>query len=568
MFEVKNTLIKVKNHLRQFLRMRKRNELRNKIQKINQQIDILVSSMPSDLKRQRILFALSFSVCEVNRIHDWMLAQALKLRGAKIVSLIEGGIQEGETSLFGGIWGSYIDDPVRDKEQFHKNNKIIQDADNELWLQWLDVVPFELRNYILETQKCDTRQLCESYDIADYEHWLYDSMPVGKWIVDIIKNNELVGDIQCVNDYKKKLKSYLFNIILMIEALKKAFDDISPDVIYSNGSFYYPWSIIKIIAARKKIPYFNSTIGYVRNTWCYNFNADVVPTDFSDIWLTWKNRDLSDAQKALVTAYLKNGKTGINMNVNTANPASCVVKVVQQSLSHIDFSKPTFLLPINIIWDAAALESPSSFGAMPVWLEKVITFFKTKPNFNLILKVHPGEWNKYFPITRQGMYDFCIGLNLTSNIICLRPDTNIQAYDLFDYITAGLVFTTTLGIEMACAGVPVVTLGHAPYAQKGFTYDPENYDAYFSLLERLVHNPLSIKERLYNQQQAWKFLYLYHFVYSIKFDLFNYSLTGHNILNFSKADALMPGNSKMFDYVCGSIINHLPIISQNRWPDF
>ncbi|MBY0353723.1 hypothetical protein K2W90_05145 [Candidatus Babeliales bacterium] len=568
MFGLKNTVLNASKRIRQFFRSRKRCELRRKIHKINEQVDALVSSMPTEQVQQKILFALSFSFCEVNRIHDWMLAQALRLRGVKIIPLIEGRVQEGETSVMGGIWGSYNGDPEHDREQFEKNSKLIQDADDELWHKWLNIIPLELSHYISENQKKVIREMCQNYSLIDYAYWEYDAMPVGKWIVDIIKNNELVGDIQCVNDYKKKLKAYLFNIILMIEALKKAIDDIAPDVIYSNGSFYYPWSIIKIIAARKNIPYFNSTIGYVRNTWCYNFNADVVPTDFSSVWEGWRDRELLEKEKTLIEEYLKKGKTGVNMNVNTANPSSCVKKVVQQSLSHIDFSKPTYLLPINIIWDAAALEVPKAFGSMPSWLEKVIEFFKKKPEYNLILKTHPGEWNKYFPVTRQGMYDFCLGLNLTSNIVCLRPDTNIQAYDLFDYITAGLVFTTTLGIEMACAGVPVVTLGHAPYSQKGFTYDPKNYEEYFSLLEDLARNLITSQERFNNQQQARKFLYLYHFVYSIKFDLFNYSLTDHNVLNFSGADALKPGNNKMFDYVCDSIINHKPIISADCWPNF
>ncbi|MBX9830417.1 hypothetical protein K2X40_00525 [Candidatus Babeliales bacterium] len=569
MFGIKDNFLGAKKRIRIFFRSRKRSQLRRSIQKINQQVDALVKKIPSlEKKQQKILFALSFSFCEVNRIHDWMLAQALKLRGAKVVALVEGVVQEGETSVLGGIWGSYNDNPEHNRKQFEKNSKLVQEADTELWQQWLNIVPFELSQYISENQKNIVRQTVEIYNLADYASWNYDAMPVGRWIIDIIKNNELVGDIECVINYEKKLRAYLFNIILMIEALNKALDDINPDVIYSNGSFYYPWSIIKIIAARKNIPYFNSTIGYVRNTWCYNFNADVVPTDFSRVWQGWRDRVLSENEKLLVEEYLKKGKTGVNMNVNTANPASCVTKVVQQSLSHIDFSKPTFLLPINIIWDAAALEVPKAFGAMPNWLEKVINFFKNKPEYNLILKTHPGEWNKYFPITRQGMYEFCLNLNLTRNIVCLRPDTNIQAYDLFDYITAGLVFTTTLGIEMACAGVPVVTLGHAPYAQKGFTYDPKNYEEYFSLLEALANNSVTSQERLDNQQQARKFLYLYHFIYSMKFDLFDYSLTGHNVLNFSNADALRPGNNKMFDYVCDSIINHWPIISEDRWPNF
>jgi len=52
----------------------------------------------------------------------------------------------------------------------------------------------------------------------------------------------------------------------------------------------------------------------------------------------------------------------------------------------------------------------------------------------------------------------------------------IQAADL------GLVYTTTVGLEMAMSGLPVIVVGQTHYRGKGFSIDPENWEDYSNRL--------------------------------------------------------------------------------------
>jgi hypothetical protein len=58
----------------------------------------------------------------------------------------------------------------------------------------------------------------------------------------------------------------------------------------------------------------------------------------------------------------------------------------------------------------------------------------------------------------------------------------VNTYDLVEVADLGLVYTTTVGMEMAMCGVPVIVSGQTHYRGRGFTYDPDSWVSYFKLL--------------------------------------------------------------------------------------
>ena len=49
-----------------------------------------------------------------------------------------------------------------------------------------------------------------------------------------------------------------------------------------------------------------------------------------------------------------------------------------------------------------------------------------------------------------------------------------QHHDLVETAGLGLVYTTTVGLEMAMSGVPVIVIGQTHYRGKGFSLDPDS----------------------------------------------------------------------------------------------
>ena len=60
--------------------------------------------------------------------------------------------------------------------------------------------------------------------------------------------------------------------------------------------------------------------------------------------------------------------------------------------------------------------------------------------------------------------------------------TQVNACDLVNAADLGLVFTTTVGMEMVMSGLPVIVTGQTHYRGKGFTLDAESWDSYYDII--------------------------------------------------------------------------------------
>lgn len=516
----------------------------------------------------KILFGMSFSIYEPCRVHDFLLSQALTLRGAEIIPVICGALQENECNVFGGIWGGYTGEKEHDKKRGLKNCKRCIGADNILWNTWAGIEPIRLSTYITPSEKTSIKSIVDSYDISNYKQWSYENMPVGQWALDVLRNNALVGDETLVEDYQNKLKAYLFNILLIIESCKRMLDEISPDIIISNDSYYYMWGILEKLAAKKSIPFYSNWAGQRRGGWCYAKGDSSMPVNLSEPWKTWKDRILTDDENNVLDEFLKDRPTGKTTMLNTSDPKKNSSSLENDDIKSIDFSKPTALLAANVIWDLSALDKEIQFNNMIDWICKVIDFFKDNPDFQLIIKAHPVEKNDMVPQTRQlVLYEIEKYYKvLPTNVITISPTSSISVYDLIPHVKVGLVFTSTVGLEMVCYGMPVVTAGKSPYHGKGFTYDSLNSNEYFEILKGILKSENNQFRQETRQKLARQFFYLYYFRYYTSLNFFDYSASDRMMLKISSANDLMPGTNDVLDYICDSILNHLPIVSKDRWP--
>jgi capsule polysaccharide export protein KpsC/LpsZ len=79
---------------------------------------------------------------------------------------------------------------------------------------------------------------------------------------------------------------------------------------------------------------------------------------------------------------------------------------------------------------------------------------------------------------------------LPEHIRLIGPKDKMNTYDLVEVADLGLVYTTTVGMEMAMFGVPVIVSGATHYRGRGFTYDPDSWVSYFKLLGQILAKPV------------------------------------------------------------------------------
>jgi hypothetical protein len=68
-------------------------------------------------------------------------------------------------------------------------------------------------------------------------------------------------------------------------------------------------------------------------------------------------------------------------------------------------------------------------------------------------------------------------------------------------------------MEMAMSGVPVIVVGNTHYRGKGFTHDPQSWEAYFEMLNDILAAPGLYHLSQAQVEQAWNYAYRFFFEY-------------------------------------------------------
>jgi hypothetical protein len=102
---------------------------------------------------------------------------------------------------------------------------------------------------------------------------------------------------------------------------------------------------------------------------------------------------------------------------------------------------------------------------------------------------------------------------LPEHIHIIKPEEKVNTYDLVEVSDIGLVYTTTVGMEMAMTGIPVVVAGQTHYRGRGFTLDPGSWEDYFQKLDSLFTQPAGSRLSREQVNLAWQYAYRFFFEY-------------------------------------------------------
>jgi hypothetical protein len=177
--------------------------------------------------------------------------------------------------------------------------------------------------------------------------------------------------------------------------------------------------------------------------------------------------------------------------------------------------KPLALVCTNVVGDSLALDRQVFTEGMAEWLQRTVQHLAERRDVQLVVRVHPGELlgagHPSIEIVNNAMAD------LPEHVTVIPPDSDINTYDLIELAHVGLVYTTTVGMEMAMLGVPVIVAGDAHYRNKGFTHHPESMKGYLGTLDQLLAEPqgrrLPEEQVQLARRYAYRFFFEYPFAY-------------------------------------------------------
>lgn len=175
-------------------------------------------------------------------------------------------------------------------------------------------------------------------------------------------------------------------------------------------------------------------------------------------------------------------------------------------------SRPVVMLAANVLGDSLTLGRDIFAESMTEWITKTVQYFAKRNDVQLVIRVHPGE--KLVPqaksmgtVVRETLPE------LPSHIHVIGALDSINTYDLIEIADVGLAYTTTVGLETAMNGRPVISCGQTHYRGRGITIDPNSWDEYYETLKKVLAD---IPAHRLNEKQtefAWNYAYRFFFEY-------------------------------------------------------
>ena len=147
---------------------------------------------------------------------------------------------------------------------------------------------------------------------------------------------------------------------------------------------------------------------------------------------------------------------------------------------------PTFLLATNVVGDSSMLRRNPLFRSQRDWLRQTIDFFRERPGLNLVVRAHPDEaFIRRKVVVRMGEVarEMAEG---ASNVLVIGGDEDVSSYALLPGLAGGLVWISSIGVDMVARGVPCLAAARPKYHGLGLVEEPATIPAYWTALERMA----------------------------------------------------------------------------------
>jgi hypothetical protein len=164
------------------------------------------------------------------------------------------------------------------------------------------------------------------------------------------------------------------------------------------------------------------------------------------------------------------------------------------------------VIPLNVDFDAAALGRHAHFVDTTEWVTETVAFALAHSNAHVVVRQHPSERRA----RERSRLDLRAHLHQRfgpePRLHFVGAEEPTSTYDLIERARLVIPFVSTIGIEAAALGRPVVVAGPSYYSDLGFVYEPGSRVEYFSLLARGLAGELT--PMVHQAERAWLCYYL------------------------------------------------------------
>ena len=487
------------------------------------------------------------------------LAAALTFRGAEVHALLCDGAMtacaECEASLYPDIATFVRSGPSRD---------LCRDCrwPAERVYRQLGLRVHRYSDWLTPEDRAQAATLASSIPLSDIQGLKCDGVAIGEHAYAGALRFFATGSLEGERHGEPILRRYLEAALLTAYATRRLLRALNfTSVVFTHG-IYVPWGIVAAVSRREGVHVSTWNVAYRKRRFIFSHDDTYHHTLMTEPREYWEHLELSATQERALMQYLSSRREGLFDWIVFHRPKRHDAKEIASRLG-LDLAKPVIGLPTSVTWDAQLHYPSNAFPSMLEWLVQTCEYFATRPDLQLVIRVHPAEISG-FPQSRQPILGELRKRlpKLAPNIFVVPPESDVSTYVLMSLCNAAVIYSTKMGVELSSVGLPVIVAGEAWIRNKGLTYDASTPQEYFRILERLP-----FPERLSADHLSRARRYAYHFFFNRMIPLpFIEPKAGYPIyrLKLEKLGQLLPGHSPGLDTICDGILAGTPFVLRDK----
>ncbi len=334
-----------------------------------------------------------------------------------------------------------------------------------------------------------------------------------------------------------------------------------PDVVIVPNGTIQELGVVYRIARLLKIPVITYEFGDQRQRIWVAQNTEVMRQETDAMWRARQTIPLKDEELDRLRSMLvarQHGAMWENFARQWQGTPKTGGDAARKELG-LD-ERPVVLLATNVLGDSLTLGRHMFSKTMSEWISRTVQYFAGRPDVQLVIRVHPGEVLTHGTSMVKVVHE--VFPKLPEHIRLIAPTEKVNTYDLIEVADVGLVYTTTVGLEMAMAGVPVIVAAQTHYRNRGFTLDPDSWVTYYKTLGQVLQDPAGHHLNRQQIEKAWQYAYRWFFEFPLPYPWHLVRMWDDYKAHPLK-DVLGPERDNEFDatfrYLTGEPINWAPV---------
>ncbi len=411
--------------------------------------------------------------------------------------------------------------------------------------------------YLSENERVLAHRMSGELCLRDIRDYRLEGLAVGEHALAGALRYFARGDLENEPAAEPILRRYLEAAIVTVLAVRNLLDRHHYDVVCFNHGIYVPQGLIGEVCRARGVRVVNWNPAYRKHSFVFSHDDSYHHTMIAEPTSTWTDVDWTPRLEQETLAYLKSRWHGTQDWIWFHDRPEEDADALLQALG-VDPGRPIVALLTSVVWDAQLHYESNAFPSMMDWVKETVAYFATRPDLQLVIRVHPAEVRGAIP-SRQRVADELASAfpSLPGNVFLIRPDDQASTYALVERCNAAVIYNTKTGIEISSMGVPVIVAGEAWVRNKGFTLDAESADAYRAILDRLPFAERLSAERL---ERARKYAFHFFFRRMIPLPFVGWRDPDSPPLRISDIADLGPERYVGLDVICDGILRGDPFV--------